>query len=84
MNYINMIDNQNPWFPLAALMMLPAMGGINNPRIKALLDTVTQNEDGSFNTEQFVDGMMAILKEETESLNIEKVLNKLKDNLDTV
>ena len=30
-----MIDNQNPWFPLAALMMLPAMGGINDPRIRA-------------------------------------------------
>ena len=74
-----MIDNQNPWFPLAALMMLPAMGGINDPRIQALLDTVTQNEDGSFNTEQFVNGMMEILKEETESLNIEEVINKLKE-----
>ncbi len=53
-----METNQNPWFPLAALMMLPAMGSINDPRIRALLDTVTQNEDGSFNTEQFVTGMM--------------------------
>lgn len=62
-----METNQNPWFPLAALMMLPALGGINDPRIRSLLDTVTQNEDGSFNTEQFVNGMMEILKEETES-----------------
>lgn len=74
-----MIDNQNPWFPLAALMMLPAMGSINDPRIQALLDTVTQNEDGSFNTEQFTNGMLEILKEETESLNIEEAINKLKE-----
>lgn len=57
-----MEKNQNPWFPLAALMMLPAIGGINDSRIRSLLDTVTQNEDGSFNTEQFVNGMMEILK----------------------
>ena len=74
-----METNQNPWFPLAALMMLPAMGGINDPRIRALLDTVTQNEDGSFNTEQFVNGMMELLKGETESLNIEEAINKLKE-----
>ena len=58
--------------------MVPAMGGVNDPRIQALLDTVTQNEDGSFNTEQFVNGMIEILKEETESLSIEEVINKLK------
>lgn len=74
-----METNQNPWFPLAALMLLPALGSINDPRIRSLLDTVTQNEDGSFNTEQFVNGMMEILKEETESLNIEEVINKLKE-----
>lgn len=74
-----MIDNQNPWFPLVALMMLPALGSINNPRIRALLDTVTQNDDGSFNTEQFVNGMMELLKEETESLTIEEAINKLKE-----
>lgn len=74
-----METNQNPWFPLAALMMLAAMGGINDPRIRALLDTVTQNEDGSFNTEQFVNGMMELLKEETESLNIKEAINKLKE-----
>lgn len=74
-----MIDNQNHWFPLAALMMLPAMGGINDPRIQALLDTVTQNEDGSFNTEQFVTGMMEILKEDANNINIEDVINKLKE-----
>jgi hypothetical protein len=74
-----MIDNQNPWFPLVALMMLPAMGGINDSRIRALLDTVTQNDDGSFNTEQFVNGMMELLKEETESLTIEEAINKLKE-----
>ena len=74
-----MIDNQNPWFPLAALMMLPAMGGINDPRIQALLDTVTQNEDGSFNTEQFVNGMMEILKEDVKNINIEEAINKLKE-----
>ena len=79
-----MIDNQNPWFPLAALMMLPAMGGINDPRIRALLDTVTQNEDGSFNTEPFVDGMMEILKEDAKNINIEEAINKLKQNSDTV
>jgi hypothetical protein len=59
--------------------MLPAMGGINDPRIRALLDTVTQNEDGSFNTEQFVNGMMEILKVDTKNLNIEEVINKLKE-----
>lgn len=74
-----MIDNQNPWFPLVALMMLPAMGGINDPRIQALLDTVTQNEDGSFNTEQFVTGMMEILKEDAKNINIEDAINKLKE-----
>lgn len=74
-----MIDNQNPWFPLAALMMLPAMGGINDPRIQALLDTVTQNEDGSFNTEQFVNGMMEILQENAKNINIEEAINKLKE-----
>ena len=74
-----MIDNQNPWFPLAALMMLPAMGGVNDPRIQALLDTVTQNEDGSFNTDQFVNGMMEILKEDTKNINIEEAINKLKE-----
>lgn len=74
-----METNQNPWFPLAALMLLPALGSINDPRIRSLLDTVTQNEDGSFNTEQFVNGMMEILKEGTESLNIEEVINKLKE-----
>jgi hypothetical protein len=79
-----MIDNQNPWFPLVALMMLPAMGGINDPRIRTLLDTVTQNEDGSFNTEQFVNGMMEILKEDAKNINIEEAINKLKENLDTV
>lgn len=79
-----METNQNPWFPLAALMLLPAMVGINDPRIQALLDTVTQNEDGSFNTEQFVTGMMEILKEDAKNINIEEVINKLKENLDTV
>lgn len=79
-----MIDNQNPWFPLAVLMMLPAMGGINDPRIQALLDTVTQNEDGSFNTEQFVTGIMEILKEDTKNINIKEAINQLKENLDTV
>lgn len=74
-----MIDDQNPWFPLTALMLLPALGGINDPRIQALLDAVTQNEDGSFNTEQFTNGMLEILKEETESLNIEEAINKLKE-----
>ena len=74
-----MIDNQNPWFPLAALMMLPAMGGINDPRIQALLDTVTQNEDGSFNTEQFTNGMMKLLQEDVKNLNIEEAINKLKE-----
>ena len=73
-----MRSNQNPWLQLAALMMVPAMGGVNDSRIRALLDTVTQNEDGSFNTEQFVNGMIEILKEETESLSIEEVINKLK------
>lgn len=74
-----METNQNPWFPLAALMMLPAMGGINDPRIRALLDTVTQNEDGSFNTEQFTNGMMEILKEDAKKINIEEAINKLKE-----
>lgn len=74
-----METNQNPWFPLAALMMLPAMGGINDPRIQALLDTVTQNEDGSFNTEQFTNGMMAILKKDAKNINIEEAINKLKE-----
>ena len=74
-----MIDNQNPWFPLASLMMLPALGGINDPRIRSLLDTVTQNEDGSFNTEQFVNGMMEILKEDAKNINIEEAINKLKE-----
>ena len=74
-----MIDNQNPWFPLAALMMLPAMGGINDPRIRTLLDTVTQNEDDSFNTEQFVNGMIELLKEDAKNINIEEALNKLKE-----
>lgn len=74
-----MIDNQNPWFPLAALMMLPAMGGINDPRIQALLDTVTQNEDGSFNTEQFTNGMMKLLQEDVKNINIEEAINKLKE-----
>lgn len=74
-----METNQHPWFPLAALMMLPAMGGINDPRIRSLLDTVTQNEDGSFNTEQFVTGMMEILKEDAKNINIEEVINKLKE-----
>ena len=73
-----MRSNQNPWLQLAVLMMVPAMGGVNDSRIRALLDTVTQNEDGSFNTEQFVNGMIEILKEETESLSIEEVINKLK------
>lgn len=79
-----METNQNPWFPLAALMLLPALGSINDPRIQSLLDTVTQNEDGSFNTEQFVTGMMEILKEDAKNINIEEVINKLKENLDTV
>ena len=74
-----MINNQNPWFPLAALMMLPAMGSINDPRIRSLLDTVTQNEDGSFNTEQFVNGMMELLKEDAKDINIEEAINKLKE-----
>lgn len=74
-----METNQNPWFPLVALMMLPAMGGVNDSRIRALLDTVTQNEDGSFNTEQFTNGMMKLLQEETEGLNIEEAINKLKE-----
>lgn len=74
-----METNQNPWFPLAALMMLPAMGSINDPRIRALLDTITQNEDGSFNTEQFVTGMMKLLQEETEGLNIEEAIRRLKE-----
>lgn len=74
-----METNQNPWFPLVALMMLPTMGGINDPRIQALLDTVTQNEDGSFNTEQFVNGMMQILKEDAKNINIEEAINKLKE-----
>ena len=79
-----MIDNQNPWFPLAALMMLPAMGGINDPRIRALLDTVTQNEDGSFNTEQFVTGMMEILQQEVGNIDIEEAIKQLKNNTDVV
>lgn len=74
-----MIDNQNPWFPLAALMMLPVMGGINDPRIRTLLDTATQNEDGSFNTEQFVTGMMELLKKDAKNINIEEAMNKLKE-----
>lgn len=74
-----MENNINPWFPLAALMILPAMGGINDPRIRSLLDTVTQNEDGSFNTEQFVDGMMELLKEDAKKINIEEAINKLKE-----
>ena len=74
-----MIDDQNPWFPLTALMMLPAMGGINDPRIQALLDTVTQNEDGSFNTEQFTNGMMKLLQEEVKDINVEEAINKLKE-----
>ncbi len=74
-----MENNQNPWFPLAALMMLPAMGSINDPRIRALLDTVTQNEDGSFNTKPFVNGMMEILKEDAKNINIEEVIDKLKE-----
>ena len=74
-----MIDDQNPWFPLAALMILPAMGGINDPRIQALLDTVTQNEDGSFNTEQFTNGMMKLLQEEVKNINVEQAINKLKE-----
>lgn len=74
-----MIDDQNPWFPLAALMMLPAMGGINDLRIQALLDTVTQNEDGSFNTEQFTNGMMKLLQEEVKDINVEEAINKLKE-----
>lgn len=79
-----MINNQNPWFPLAALMMLPAMGSINDPRIRSLLDTVTQNEDGSFNTEQFVNGMMELLKEDAQNINIEEAINKLKESPGTV
>jgi hypothetical protein len=79
-----MENNQNSWFHLAALMMLPALGSINDSRIRALLDTVTQNEDGSFNTEQFVNGMMEILKEDAKNINIEEAINKLKENLDTV
>ena len=79
-----METNQNPWFPLAALMMLPAMGGINDPRIRALIDTVTQNEDGSFNTEQFVNGMIELLKGDTKSINIDEAIHKIKENLDTV
>ena len=74
-----MIDDQNPWFPLAALMILPVMGGINDPRIQALLDTVTQNEDGSFNTEQFTNGMMKLLQEEVKNINVEEAINKLKE-----
>lgn len=74
-----METNQNPWFPLVALMMLPAIGGINDPRIRSLLDTVTQNEDGSFNTEQFTNGMMEILKEDAKKINIEEAINKLKE-----
>ena len=74
-----MEKNQNPWFPLAALMMLPAMGGINDPRIRTLLDTVTQNEDGSFNTEQFTNGMMKLLQEEVKNINVEEAINKLKE-----
>ena len=79
-----MIDDQNPWFPLAALMMLPAMGGINDPRIRALLDTVTQNEDGSFNTEQFTKGMMELLQEDAKKINIEEAINKLKDSTSSI
>lgn len=74
-----MRSNQNPWHSLVALMMVSIMGGVNDSRIRALLDTVTQNEDGSFNTEQFVNGMMEILQEETESINIEEAINKLKE-----
>ena len=75
----------NPWFPIAALMMLPALGSMHtDPRVKALLDTVTQNEDGSFNTEQFTKGMMELLQEEAKELNIEEAIVKLKENLDTV
>lgn len=74
-----MENKQNPWFPLVALMMLPALGIINDPRIQALLDTVTQNKDGSFNTEQFVTGMMEILKEDAKNINIEEAINKLKE-----
>ena len=74
-----METNQNPWFPLVALMMLPAFGGINDPRIRSLLDTVTQNEDGSFNTEQFTNGMMKLLQEEVKNINVEEAINKLKE-----
>ena len=74
-----METNQNPWFPLVALMMLPAFGGINDPRIRSLLDTVTQNEDGSFNTEQFTNGMMKLLQEEVKDINVEEAINKLKE-----
>lgn len=79
-----METNKNPWFPLAALMMLPAMGGINDPRIRALLDTVTQNEDGSFNTEQFTNGMMEILQQEVGNIDIEEAIKQLKNNTDVV
>jgi hypothetical protein len=79
-----MKTNQNPWFPLAALMLLPALGSINDPRIRSLLDTVTQNEDGSFNTEQFVNGMMEILQEDAKKINIEEAINKLKDSTSSI
>ncbi len=74
-----MIDNQNPWSSLIALMMVPIMGGVNDARIRALLDTVTQNEDGSFNTEQFTNGMLELLQGETEGLNIEEAIRRLKE-----
>ena len=71
----------NPWFPMVALMMLPALGSMHtDPRVKALLDTVTQNEDGSFNTDEFVKGMMELLQEEAKGLNIEEAIDKLKEH----
>ncbi len=66
---------------MVALMMLPALGSMHtDPRVKALLDTVTQNEDGSFNTDEFVKGMMELLQEEAKGLNIEEAIDKLKEH----
>lgn len=46
----NIFSNLNPWFPLAALIL---MSSPNNSDMKELLDIVTQNEDGSFDTNEF-------------------------------
>ena len=43
-------NNLTPWFPLAALML---MSTSNNSDMKELVDAITQNKDGSFNTDEF-------------------------------